>query len=74
MIVGGQCRDPTNLPPGKRLVTHFTEGYLGRRAGVDGCGKNRRLLESIPEPPSQYPVAMPTELSWFIYILYKYIA
>jgi hypothetical protein len=35
---------------------------VGRRAGLDMCGKSRPHRDSIPGPSSPYPVAIPTEL------------
>ena len=34
--VGGQRHVPVAIPPGKRRVTHFTGGLVGRIEGVDG--------------------------------------
>jgi hypothetical protein len=39
MGVGGQGHAATALPPGKRPGTHFTGGWMGRKAGLEGCGK-----------------------------------
>ena len=39
---GGQRHAPAALPPGKRLGTHCTEGWLGFRAGQDGSAKSQR--------------------------------
>jgi hypothetical protein len=36
---------------------------LGPRAVLDGCGKFRPRRDSIPGPPSQRRVAIPTALS-----------
>jgi hypothetical protein len=41
MEVGGQLHAPAALPPGKRPGTHCTGGWVGPRAGLDGCGKCR---------------------------------
>ena len=38
--VGGQGHAPAALPPGKRPGTHCTGGWVGPRAGMDGCGKS----------------------------------
>ena len=38
MEVGGQRHALAALPPGKRPGTHFTGGWVGHRAGLDGCG------------------------------------
>jgi hypothetical protein len=48
MRVGGQLLTPTALPPGKRPGTHFIGGWVGPRAGLDGCGKSRPYRDSIP--------------------------
>jgi hypothetical protein len=45
MGVGGQHHAPAALPTGKRPGTHCTGGWVGPRAGLDGCGK------SPPPPP-----------------------
>ena len=37
MWVGGQSHAPAALPPG---ITRFTGGWVGPRAGLDGCGKS----------------------------------
>jgi hypothetical protein len=48
--VGGQRHAPAVLPPGKKPGTHCIGGWVGPRAGLDGCGKSRPHLDSIPEP------------------------
>jgi hypothetical protein len=53
--VGGQLHAPAALPPGKRPGTHCIGGWLGPRAGLDGCGKSRAHRDSIPGP-SKVPV------------------
>ena len=40
MEVGGQLHAPAALPPGKRLGTHCTGGWVGPRTGLDGCEKS----------------------------------
>jgi hypothetical protein len=62
MGVGSQRHAPAALPAGK-TGTHCKEGWVGPRAGLDGCGKSRSLWDSIPGPSSLYRVAIPTELS-----------
>jgi hypothetical protein len=37
MRVGGQLHAPATLPPGKRPGTHCVGGWMGPRAGLDGC-------------------------------------
>jgi hypothetical protein len=39
--VDGQCQAPAALPPGKRPGTVCTVGWVGSRAGLDGCGYSR---------------------------------
>jgi hypothetical protein len=40
-----------SLPRG-RPGTHFTEGWIGTRAGLDRCGISRPHRDSIPGPSS----------------------
>ena len=42
--VGGQCHAVDDLPPGKRPNNHFTVGWVGPRAGIDGGRKSRPQL------------------------------
>jgi hypothetical protein len=51
MLVIVQRHAPAALPSGKRSGTLCTEGWLGPRAGLDGCGKSRPNRESIPHRP-----------------------
>ena len=39
MEVDGQRHAPAALPPRKRPGTRCTGGWVGTRAGLDGCGK-----------------------------------
>jgi hypothetical protein len=39
MGVGGQRHAPAALPPCWRPGTHCMGGWVGPRAGLDGCGK-----------------------------------
>ena len=41
MGVGGQRHAPAALTLGKRPRTHFTGGWVGATAGLDGCRKSR---------------------------------
>jgi hypothetical protein len=41
MGVGGQLHAPAALSSGKRPGTHCTGGWVGPRAGLDGCDKSR---------------------------------
>jgi hypothetical protein len=43
---------PAGLLPGKRFGTHCVEGWVGPRAGLEGCRKFRPHRDSIPEPSS----------------------
>jgi len=55
MGLGGQRHALPALPPGKILGTNYTGGWLGPRAGLDGCGKSR-LLPGF-DPRAFQPVA-----------------
>jgi hypothetical protein len=48
--VGGQRNTPAALPPGKRPGSHYKGGWVGPRAGLDGCEKSRPHRDSIPGP------------------------
>jgi len=39
--LGRQRHAPAALPSGKRPGTHYLGGWVGPRAGLDGCGKSR---------------------------------
>jgi len=41
MGVGGQHHASAALPPGERSGNHCTGGWVGPRAGLDGCGNSR---------------------------------
>ena len=41
---------PRPLYPRKRPGTHCIGGWMGPRAGLDGCGKSRPHRDSIPGP------------------------
>ena len=49
MGVGVQRHSPAALPSG-RPGTHCIGGWVGPRAGLDGCGKARPHQDSIPGP------------------------
>jgi hypothetical protein len=53
--VGGEHHAPAALAPGKRPGTHCTGGWVGPRAGLDGCGKSRP--QSGFDPRTVQPVA-----------------
>jgi hypothetical protein len=48
MGVSGQRQAPAVLPLGNRPGTHFTGGWVGPKAGLDGRGKFRPHRVSIP--------------------------
>ena len=52
MLVGGQRYAPTALPLGKRQGIDCVGGWVGPRAGLDGCGECRSHRDSIPGPSS----------------------
>jgi len=54
---------PWPLCPRKMPGTHFIEGWLGPKAGLDGCRKSHPHRDSTPGPSSPYRVAIPTALS-----------
>jgi hypothetical protein len=43
---------PRPLYPRERAGTHCTGGWVGPRAGLDGCGKSRPHRDSIPDRPA----------------------
>jgi hypothetical protein len=51
MGLGGQRHALASLPPGKTRY-HCIGGWVGPRAGLDGCGKSRPHRDSIPGPSS----------------------
>jgi hypothetical protein len=46
MTVGNQSHLPAALTSGKRLGNHCTGGWVGPRAGLNGCGKSRPHRDS----------------------------
>ena len=48
MEVGSERHTPAASPSVKRPCTHFTEGWVGPMAGLDGCGKSHAHQDSIP--------------------------
>jgi len=52
--MGGQCHALVTSLLVKRTATHFTGGWVGPRAGLDGCGKSFPHLNSILRLPSLY--------------------
>jgi hypothetical protein len=51
--MGGQRHATATLPPGKRPGIHYIGGWVGRKAGLDGCGKSRPHRDSIPDRPTR---------------------
>jgi len=41
-----------DFAPRERPGTHCTGGWVGARAGLDGCGKSRPHRDSVPGPSS----------------------
>ena len=41
MTMRDKCHAPAALPPGKKPGTHWGGGWVGPRAGLDGCWKCR---------------------------------
>jgi hypothetical protein len=64
MGVGGQRHAPAALPPPPdRPGTHCVGGWVGPRAGLDGCGKSRpppgfdpRTVQPVASRYTDYPV------------------
>jgi hypothetical protein len=47
---------PAALPPGYKHGTHRIAGWVGQRAGLDGCGKSRSHREPVACPAcSEWP-------------------
>jgi hypothetical protein len=63
MRVGGQSQAPASLPPVKRSGTHFIGGWLGLRAGLNGCRKSCPHRDSIPGTSRPHRFVIPTILS-----------
>ena len=59
---GIDLQAPAVLSPGKRPDTHFTGGWVGPRAGLDGCGKYHSYRDSILLLSSPYRFTTPTTL------------
>ena len=52
--MGGQRHAPATLTPGKRPGTHCVGGWVGPRAGVEGCGKSHPPTEiRSPDRPAR---------------------
>ena len=57
MGVGGQRHAPAALTPGKRPGIRCIGGWVGPRAGLDGCGKSRPPPSPEFDPRTVQPVA-----------------
>jgi hypothetical protein len=53
--VGGQLHVPPTIPSGKKAGTHCAGGWVGPKAGMDGCRKSRSHRDSIPGPELPQP-------------------
>ena len=53
MRVGGQRHAPVASPPGKGLGTHYKGGWVGPRAGLEGCGKLASTGIRPPHPTAR---------------------
>jgi len=53
----------------ERPGTHCVGGWVGPRAGLDGCRKSRPHQDSTPRPSSPKQVAIPTTLCRPFYTL-----
>ena len=63
MWVGGQRHASAALPQ-KKPDTYCREGWVGHRAGRDGCGKSRPNRDSIPGPSNPYRSVNPFHLDY----------
>jgi hypothetical protein len=54
---------PRPLYPLEKADSHCIGGWVGLRAGLDGCGKSRSHRDSILQPSSPQRGAISTELS-----------
>jgi hypothetical protein len=61
MRVGGQRHAPAAFPR-EIAGTHYIGGWMGPRAGLDGCGISCLHWDSIPGPCIPYRVAIPSEI------------
>ena len=58
----GQRHSPAAFYPRERPGTHCTGGWVGPRAGLDGCGKSLPHRIRFPDRPARSSVSIPTEL------------
>ena len=52
MGVGGERQATAAVMSGGISGTHFTGGWVGARAGLDGCGKSRPTGIRSPDRPA----------------------
>ena len=72
MGVGGQCHAPAALPS-EKTGTHCKRGWMGPRAGLDGCGNistllgfDRQTVQSIASRCTDYTIpALDSVMSLF---------
>jgi hypothetical protein len=61
---GGWLKPRANsFTPGEKPGTHRTRGWVGPRAGLEGCGEPRFHQDSNPGPSRSLQVAIPTKLT-----------
>jgi len=53
MDMSGQLPIPAALLPGKDLDTHWIEGWVGPRAGLDAVGYKKRKIPSLSMPGTE---------------------
>jgi hypothetical protein len=72
MVVNGQSHAPVALPSRKTRY-HCMGGWVGPRAGMDGCGNSRPNRDSIPGPSRYTDCAIPAHIpSAVIVCIYFY--
>jgi hypothetical protein len=69
-VLGCRHHTPRTSRLGKRPGTHWTGGWVGLRARIDGYGKPRSDTDSKPETSSPQRVAIQNEIGW-LWILDK---
>jgi hypothetical protein len=62
MGMDGQHHALAVSTPEKRPIAHCIGGWVGLRAGLDGCWRSHTHWDSIPGPSSPYRVTILTEL------------
>jgi hypothetical protein len=56
---GWSTSRPSRFTPGGRSSTHCIEGWMGPRAGLDGCGKSRPQRDLISDRLARTDHAIP---------------